>query len=40
MYLINLYGDFRTEINAIGCHFDGNNTIALVSSLEDIPPAM
>jgi hypothetical protein len=37
MFLINLYSDFRTEINAIEVAFDGNNTIALVSSLEDIP---
>jgi hypothetical protein len=38
MFLVNLYGDFRNEINAIECYFDGQNTIALVSVYEeDIP---
>ena len=37
MYIVNLYGDFR-EINAIEeVVFDGDNTIALVGRLEDIP---
>jgi len=37
MFLINLYGDFRTEINAVEMTFDGDNTIVLVKSREDIP---
>jgi len=36
MFLVCLYGEFKIE-NAIEMVFDGDNTIALVSSLEDIP---
>lgn len=38
MFLVNLYGDFTTEINAIeAVLFDGENTIALVETRDDIP---